>query len=331
MTLLITGATGFVGRNLLLEAIASKKYAAIYVPVRSIAKLKSQFTEDGFNEIPAVVRPLEGSASSWNLGEAARCDHVVHSAGVIFARSWEEYFDTNVLGTTRLFAALSPHCKIVVLSSLAAAGPSERNIPRNESQVEAPLTWYGKSKLEMEKRLAAEFSERTYLCLRPPMIFGPRDHATLPLFRMMHKWVHFKPGFRDKEFSILAVEDLCSAIFAALEGSFVKGGRAYFVAHGRTITDRDILREAARVSGKVSRVVMVPQWVLKIASRLIDTIPTWRTTIPTLSVDRAKEIWPDAWVVDSRAFETQFHWEAKTPFPTSMERTREWYVKSGQL
>lgn len=40
------------------------------------------------------------------------------------------------------------------------------------------------------------------------MIFGARDHATLPLFKMVHKPVHFKAGFNTKYYSVLSVEDL---------------------------------------------------------------------------------------------------------------------------
>jgi dihydroflavonol-4-reductase len=330
MTLLITGSTGFVGRNFLLMALASGKYETIWLPVRSVAKLKKQFEEDGFPSLPPSVRVLEGALSEVDLGEASLAHHVVHSAGVIFARSQKEYFETNVDGTLRLFRSLNPKAKIVVLSSLAAAGPSGL-IPRSESDTEAPLTWYGKSKLEMEKRLQKDFSDRSYLCLRPPMIFGPRDHATLPLFKMVRKPVHFKPGFKDKVFSVLSVDDLCRAIQAALEGDFKSGMRAYFVAHSQTITDRDILKEAARACSVKSRILVVPQGLLRLVSQVIDTIPTWRTTIPTLSVDRAKEIWPDRWEVSSKAFERDFVWSAKTSFRESVQSSRDWYVRTRQI
>ncbi len=330
MKLLITGSTGFVGRNYLLSALASGKYQTIYLPVRSTAKLAKQFEEDGFPSIPSSIRVLEGSLSEVDFGEAAFSDHVVHSAGVIFARSQKEYFETNVAGTLRLFESLDPKAKIVVLSSLAAAGPSG-SAPRSESDAEAPLTWYGKSKLEMEKKLREDFSDRAYICLRPPMIFGPRDHATLPLFKMVQKPVHFKPGFKDKVFSVLSVDDLSRAIQAALDGKFQAGKRAYYVAHSQTITDRDILREAARACSVKSRIWVVPQGLLRLVSQVIDTIPTWRTTIPTLSVDRAKEIWPDRWEVNSKAFERDFVWSAKTSFRDSVQSSRDWYVRTRQI
>lgn len=329
MDLLLTGCTGFVGRNLLLSVLRSKRYAKIYLPVRSRDKLKQQLVQDGYPEMPKEIHAIESSASDWRLGDAASAEHVVHSAGVIFARTKPEYWDTNTEGTIRLFKALKAPKKIVVLSSLAAAGPSREGEPREESQKESPVTWYGQSKLEMEQRLAAEFGHLPYVCLRPPMIFGPRDHATLPLFKMVRKPVHFKAGFRTKRYSVLSVEDLCEAILTALDKPAPR--RIYFVAHRDVITDRELLKDAASVCGQRSRIVAVPQWALKLASRLVDHIPTWRTTIPSLSVDRAKEIWPDRWVVNSSAFEKDFGWVARQPFRQALERTRDWYLQSGQL
>jgi dihydroflavonol-4-reductase len=330
MTILITGATGFVGRNLLLAVLESKKYTTVYLPVRSRSKLEAQLKEDGFASLPPSIQIVESSAADWRLGEAASAEHVVHSAGVIFASTKQEYWDTNIEGTVRLLKALKAPKKIVVLSSLAAAGPSSVDNPRRENQTEAPVTWYGQSKLEMEKRLAKEFSQLPYICLRPPMIFGARDHATLPLFKMVRKPIHFKAGFNTKYYSVLSVEDLCSAILAALDKPFT-GNRTYFVAHNTVITDRELLKNAAEVCGCPSRVLSVPQWALKLVSRLVDNIPTWRTTIPTLSVDRAKEIWPDRWVVSSESFESDFGWSARMPFLEALQRTRDWYIKSGQL
>jgi len=67
------------------------------------------------------------------------------------------------------------------------------------------------------------------------------------------------------------------------------------------------------------------------ASKVIDTIPTWRASIPTLSVDRAKEIWPNRWVVSPSSFEDKFGWRAKEEFLPALKATRDWYVKTNQL
>lgn len=336
MNLLLTGATGFVGRNLLLKALKDARYQTIWVPVRSREKLHAQFLGDGFDDIPSVVKPILASAPEWNLGEASSAEHVIHSAGVIFARTREEYFKTNVDGTLTLLRQLKSPQRVILLSSHSAAGPCKAGVAEmTEGEPEAPLTWYGQSKLEMERRVAAEFPTLNYLSLRPPMIFGPRDQATLPLFKMVRRPIHFKPGFKAKHYSFIAVGDLVTAIFAALDSREdwkALGQRKYFVAAHEPISDRQLLSWASEACGRKAGVILsVPQPLLWGISRVIDTIPTWRATIPNLSVDRAKEIWPDRWVCSPKAFEETFRWRAVEDLPSALKSTREWYVKTGQL
>jgi dihydroflavonol-4-reductase len=334
MNLLITGVTGFVGRNILVHALKSGRYHRIFLPVRNIKKFEMQLAAEGYDRIPEVLSVFEGDTNQWNLSaEARRAEHVIHSAGVIFAHRWPEYQQTNVTGTRSLFELLENPERIVVLSSLSAAGPSaSTGEPHREGGPDRPVTFYGKSKLQMEDMLKTHFASFPYVCLRPPMIFGPRDHATLPLFKMIKKKVHFKPSFSDKNYTVLAVGDLVEAIFKILDFPIAwprNPNRYYYIGNPAVITDRDILRTAAKVVGSWGVILPVPQVLLKIASRLVSSIPTWRTTIPSLSVDRAREIWPQRWLIDSSLLSTDFRWTAKTSFEDSVRQTYEWYQRFG--
>jgi 2-alkyl-3-oxoalkanoate reductase len=335
MKLLLTGATGFVGRNILLRAIREGKYSEIHVPVRSVEKLRAQFLGDGFETLPSNVIPLVMGAHDWDFSKSPSYDHVIHSAGVIFARTEKEYNETNVEGTLRLLRTLNTPGKVIILSSQAAAGPCpEGKQVQTELDEPRPLTWYGKSKLMMEEKIRAEFPHLNYLILRPPMIFGPRDQATLPLFKMVRNWVHVKPGFRSKLYSVVSVDDLAGAIFTALQGPVDwnrLAQRIYYICDQRPVTDRELIALSARAAKRFGILVWLPQPLLKLVSRVVDTIPTWRATIPSLSVDRAKEIWPDRWVVSPAAFQKVFEWSPKDEFALVVQSTHDWYVKTGQL
>lgn len=335
MKLLLTGSTGFVGRNLLLRALAENRYDEIWVPVRSREKLVAQFVGDGFETIPSRVCPAVTSAPDWNLSEVPPVDHVVHSAGLISARSREEYFKANVEGTVELFRRIPRPKKAILLSSLAAAGPCRKGLRvRREGDEDVPVTWYGESKLEMERVMRQEFTDLNYLCLRPPMVLGPRDKATLPLFKMVRQPLFFKAGFRSKYYSFISVFDLTSAVFSALDddGDWSQiSNRSFFVASETPVSDRELLTSVARTSHRTGLILSVPEALLRGITWIVDSVPMWRARIPNLTVDRAKDLWPNRWVVSSQAFQERFRWRPFENLHHTLQQTRDWYVRTGQL
>lgn len=335
MKLLLTGSTGFVGRNLVLELLKRKTYEKIYLPVRSESKLRDQLRKEGISQIPTELNLLTMEAPNWDFSQLKDIDHVVHSAGVLSGNSLEDYSKTNTEGTLKLLRTLPSSKKIVILSSQAASGPcAEAQICKTESDQDSPVTWYGTSKLEMEKEVQREFSGRGYVFLRPPMILGPRDSATLPLFKMAGGFVQVKPGFKTKEYSFVAVQDLVQAILRVLDHSTdlsILNQRKFFVASDQVITDTELITTAAEVMNRPARLLKIPQPMIWGIAQVVGNIPALSKAIPNLSKDRAREIWPNKWVVSPQCFKGAFGWEAKTNLRTSLEETFKWYVKSGDL
>jgi len=335
MKLLLTGSTGFVGRNLLLELLQQKKYETIYLPVRSESKLKDQLQKEGISELPREVNLLKMEAPHWDFSELKEVDHVVHSAGVLSGNSLEDYSQTNTEGTLRLMRTLKSPSKIVVLSSQAASGPCADNQKcKTEADPDSPVTWYGTSKLEMENQVEKEFSGQRFVFLRPTMILGPRDSATLPLFKMAGGAIQFKPGFQTKYYSFVAVQDLVHAILRVLENPVdlrTLNQRKFFVASDKVISDTELITTAVEVMNRPARLLKIPQPVIWGISQVVGNVPALSKAIPNLSKDRAKEIWPDKWVVSARSFEETFDWKATTKLKSSLTETFEWYKRTGQL
>lgn len=320
-TLLLTGATGFVGRNLVLRAL--KDGWRIIAPVRDPEKLLSQLTAEGITHAP--IEPLPVDPTKW---PAIRPDLAVLSAGVLFARHREEYFRTNVDWTISLIEALPGDTRTILLSSQSAGGPTPPGLAaRDESTLDAPLTWYGESKLAMEKTVARSAASNVTI-LRPPMILGARDTATLPLFQMARGAIRTKPGRRPKSYSFISVDDMVSAIFAA---ACVADRGPLYVAARRTITDIELLETAAAVAGGKGRTVRIPQLFVRLLSAVVDGVPALRRATPSLTRDRAKEIWPDRWIVDGRRFERLSGFAASESFESAMESAGRHYVATGQL
>lgn len=334
MKLLLTGATGFVGRNFLLAALESGNYQEIYVTVRSREKLETQFKGDGFAELPTSVIPVEGSAREWNLPDR-EFDHVVHCAGSITAKDLKEYRQVNVEGTLSLLRGLKGAPSVVILSSHSASGPCfPPQTKKTEADSERPVTWYGQSKLEMEQKVREQYPGLNFILIRPPMVLGPRDHATLALFKMVRMPVHFKPGMKPKYYSYISVQDLAGAIQSALAHSAEWAKlprRTFFVSAGEPVSDQEILRVSAEVSRRSGIVVKLPHPLVKAVSQVVDAVPLFRRSIPSLSADRVKEVWPERWVISSSSFETAFNWAPKETLNSVLSSTNDWYVRTGQV
>jgi nucleoside-diphosphate-sugar epimerase len=321
-TLLLTGATGFVGSNMLLQEL--QQGTRILAPVRNAEKLHRQLSAEGISNANVVA--LGTNPSAWG---DIRPTHALLSAGVLFARSREEYHSINVDWTLRVLDALPADCQVVVLSSQAAGGPTPSGTyARTEEDADAPITHYGNSKLELEQAIRRSLSRRPITILRPPMILGGRDTATLPLFKMAAGLLRPKPGIAKKEYSFIAIEDVLEAIKASWENG-AQG--PFYIASERTITDFELIRTAALTMNGQGVTLPLPQIIIKCFSLIVDAIPKLRDSTPSLTRDRARDIWADRWVVDSALFRRTTGWKSTRDLRHSLESAHDFYIRAGML
>jgi nucleoside-diphosphate-sugar epimerase len=322
MSLLLTGATGFLGRNIVLRALGEER--EIFAPVRSPGKLIQQLQFE--NKDLHGVHILSAVPEQWPK-ISPRC--AILGGAVLFERTRSDYFRINVDWTLAILRALPQECPTVVISSQSAGGPTPSGkASRTEADSDAPITWY-ESKLAMEEAIRREFPNRPITILRPPMILGPRDAATLPLFRMARGCVRIKPGLRAKSYSFLAVEDLVTAVFLALENE--PPAQSFYVASTRPVTDWQLIASAATACNSRGLTLPVPHLLVRILSRVIDATPALRAQAPSLTRDRAREIWADRWIVDGSKFEQLTGWRAITDLRDAMQAAHNYYVREGKL
>lgn len=297
MHFLLTGGTGFIGQRLARRII--ERGDTLTVLVRKSSK-RGPLEALGARFAVGDLTTGEG------LAEAVRdVDCVLHLAGVTKAREPAGYFEGNANGTRRVveaMAALPRPPRLVYCSSLAAAGPSTPERPRREEDPPAPVSVYGRSKLGGEEAVR-EYADRVpCVIVRPPIVYGPGDTEFLPsMLPMAKKGLAIKSGFGPKRYSLIHVDDLCTALLAAAErGATLSRDDAargvYTVSDGREYTWEEVCEALAGALGRGRpTVVPVPDvigYLIGLGSELMARL---KGTIPILNRDKVREMTCPAW------------------------------------
>jgi nucleoside-diphosphate-sugar epimerase len=298
----VTGASGFIGRHL-VEHLAAR--GATVVGVR---------------------RPFDPRA----LLEALRgADAVVHLAGVVSALREQDYISANVDGTrTVAEAARSLGLPLINISSLAAAGPAPPRAPRSEDDPAGPINAYGRSKLEGERAIARLDGLR-WTTLRPGVVYGPRDRALLPLFRVAAAGIMPLVGRTDAAYTFIHVHDLVRAIAAAVVHPAV--GDTIFAGHAHPVTTREILEGVRAASGTRAAIIPIPMALTHAAALAGDLAGMLRGKPAVINSRRYAELASDGFVCRVDRLRDRLGIVAEIGLKEGLASAYEWYRKEGWL
>lgn len=316
--IVVTGATGFIGRH-----VAARLHAA-GDRVRAIVR------PDSPRRPPSGVEVVHAALTYDALRAAIDgADVVVHIAGVISARGWQDYADVNVAGTRELAAATQEvGARLIHISSLAAAGPAPADRPRTEADPCEPINDYGRSKLQGERAITS-IEGLQWTILRPGVVYGPGDRALLPLFRLARLGVLPDIGRRSAAYTFVFIDDLVNAIDAAVRRA--AGGAVMFVGHPTPVTTR---RLAAALSGalerRVSR-VRVPTPIGAGAAAVGDIISALTGTRPLFNRRRWAEMSAVGFVCGVAEIHQRLGLEAHVDLDEGFRRTLTWYRVAGWM
>ncbi len=290
MKILITGATGFVGSH--LSDLLHNSGHEVFSLVRTPSKAKE------FDVKGTIIRGNLNTTKThdWVAELPVDLDAVVHAAGIVHSFEDRSFYTINTESTRQLIEDLSfkfPNLKFVLISSLAASGPSKRY--QTEDQVPDPVSVYGKSKLAAERILTNEAPANWQKSIiRPPMVIGPRDPAVLDVFKMVKKG--FVPSLGRKGgkklYSFVAVFDLIESIKLCLEKE-TEGTEVYFSAFPKAVEFKDLLLAIAnKLDKKAPYIIPLPITPIKIATKFL---ARRKPEGMRLTPDKINEILPKAW------------------------------------
>ena len=258
---------------------------------------------------------------------------MIHAAAMTRAPTLDALREANVEGTLRLLdacaAAPEPPARAVVVSSLAAVGPSGDR-PLAEDAPLKPISNYGRSKAEMEERVAAHpFAERTTI-VRPPAVYGPREADIYTVVKTAARQ-HLFPIVGDRHARVLDlvfVRDLARGIVDAAE-SPEASGETFFLG-GTAHSWDEIHRAVTRALGTWALKVKVSPRVVAPIGAAVEAVGKLFGAYPPLNREKAREA-REAWVASSAKAREAFGYAPEVPLAEGMRETVAWYRAEGWL
>lgn len=261
---LVTGATGFVGRALC-----------------------TALKESGHTVVPAVRREsgLPGEVVVGDIGPSTDwrdalpgCDAVVHLAARVHMMRdtapdpLAAHRAANTEATLNLArqAARGGVKRFVFISTIKVNGEG-RDAPYRETDAPAPQDAYAISKWEAEEGLyqIAEETGLEIVILRPPLVYGPGVKANfLRLMRLVEKGWPLPLGAIRNRRSLLYLGNFVDAIRLCTEHP-AAAGQTFLLDDGEAVSTPELIRRLAHAMGRPARLLPVPVGLLEFAGALL--------------------------------------------------------------
>lgn len=313
--ILVTGATGFVGRFLCARLLDEG------LRVRGTLLASENHTLLAANVEPVAVEPL-GPDTSWGRA-LADIDTIIHLAAHVHVMDdpvlnpLTEFRTVNTAGTGQLAreAARANVKRLVFVSSVKVNGEGSPT-PYSEGSCAQPVDPYGISKWEAEQALR-EIEAETGLevvIVRPALVYGPGVKANfLNLMKIISRGIPLPfAAIRNKR-SLIYVGNLADAL-AACAAHPEATGKTYLVADGEDVSTPDLIRHTAFALGSPARLFPVPASLMRLAGTLIGKRPAIDRLLGSLTVD-------------SSAIRRELGWRPPFAMEEGLLETAKWFLK----
>lgn len=279
--ILVTGASGFIGRPL-VGALLAAGYAVRAVTRRQIALPSA---------VEALIMPDLKQSIDWGP-YLKDVDVVIHAAGVAHGHvtddRYSEFDQVNWLGTQQLALAAKAAGveRLVYISSVRAqVGAYAGHIVR-ESDEPQPTNFYGRSKLAAETAIAA--SGAPFTIFRPVVVYGPDAKGNMrTLMRLARMSLPLPVASFSSRRSLLGIDNLISAIVFALNNPATVG-ETYLIADREPMTIGEILSILHAGQGRPLKTIYIPPGLIRATLMLIGRSDLWSRFTGNLIVDTGK-------------------------------------------
>ena len=266
MKIILTGASGFIGKNL-LEGF-HKEYLFYTFNRKNSFKIKDE----------EVIIHLAGKAH--DLKKTANP---------------QEYYDANTSLTKEVYDEFirSEAQVLITMSSVKAIIDSTEKVITEETK-ENPQTHYGKSKLQADQYILSKpipKGKRIYI-LRPCMIHGKGNKGNLNLlYKLITKRIPWPLGSFNNKRSYCSIENLLFVIQELINNSEIPSG-IYTIADDDALSTNEVITLIGRTTNTKTRIYSIPRILVKIIAKIGDL-----TYLP-LNSERLQKL-TESYIVDN--------------------------------
>lgn len=315
---LITGASGFIGRRVCYDILKSG-YLVRGLSRRKLSKIRG-FEPFCIEDICSVDwdQMLEG------------CNYVVHLAAMAHKTdprsdiSPKDYHRVNKEATGKLCKAIRDHSKITRLVFMSTIGAMTLTSDKiiNENTPCRPVTPYGRSKLEAEceLKMILSKSEVDWCILRPPLVYGPRNPGNMNrLTRLVKMGVPLPFGGVKGKRNFIFVGNLSDAILKVIKVSR-QLRKTYCIADEEILSLPELIRMLSKIAKINPKLFSVPQPILHTMGYLGDALSylVGRSIgFDSYSIDRLL----GNLVVNSDCFRSEIGWRQRYSLENALHET----------
>lgn len=302
-TIVITGATGFIG-GALARGLKSTDW-----------KIRALVRSSSCHRLP---QDIDAEWITGDLGDreclhrlVAGADVIVHCAGAVRGATVTDFDRVNVDGLTRLVqvaAEQNPEPRFLLLSSLAAREPE--------------LSDYASSKFRGEKALMCNSGDMFWSIIRPTAVYGPGDLEMRQLFQWMLRGIAPLVGSDQNRVSLLYVNDLVDAIVCWLDKG-TQQHRSYELHDGHSdgYSWQEIINVVERLNGKSIVRVNIPLSFMKMIGSVNLMAAKVFSSSPMLTPGKVRELTHQNWVADNTLFSNDTGWRPEISLEKGLQKT----------
>lgn len=345
MTILVTGASGFIGSYIVQEGL--DKGFEVWAGMRGTSSrgyLQDEhikFAQLDLSNPEILLCQLrqyrkEMGGKGW--------DYIVHAAGATKCLNENDFYRTNTDGTRHLIDTLRAADMIpkrfVFVSSLSIFGaireepvrlPSAENpwiySPILLTDTPKPNTAYGKSKLKAEEYLLQQ-KDFPFTILRPTGVYGPREKDYFMMAKSIKQHIDFAVGYKPQEITFVYMMDVVQAIYKCIVSPAAEG-KGYFLSDGEVYNSRrfsDLLQQ--ELGNPWVLHIKAPLWLLRIICWVSTRVSHLTGKMNALNNDKFYILSQRNWQCDIEPAKRDFNYHPQWKLEQGVESTIRWYKEN---